>query len=226
MEHIFLSHSSKDKSFVRMLAADIKASGDGIWLDEIELQVGDSLTGSISSAIREARYLIAFLSENSLNSYWVEKELELASTGGIANKCISVLPLLIGRIRLGDIPSSLKDLLFLDFRDAAQYDAAFHKLLRRVKPDFKSEKILNIDSFRADQLVEFAHDPLLRDWVVDYLIGALPGRIDPTEKYWSYIALAKINSRKAKERIQLGFVEETNEFARLGAEEGLELLKK
>jgi hypothetical protein len=35
--HIFLSHNSKDKEFVRRLAAQLRLGGGDVWLDEWEI---------------------------------------------------------------------------------------------------------------------------------------------------------------------------------------------
>ena len=226
MSQIFLSHSSIDKPIVRMLASDIKASGAKIWFDEIELKVGDSLILKISDAIREATYVVAFLSTDSIKSNWVKKELAVASTIGINENRVFVLPILIGSIKTADIPAFLLDYIYIDFRRPAEYDIAFLNLLRRLKPSAIPEKILNVDSFRADILVEIAaRDNSMCEWVIDYLVETLPLRRDETERYWSYIALGKINGEKAEKAIQDGLtIEKPNGFARLGAEEGLELL--
>ena len=50
---IFLSHSSKDKEFVRKLADDLKTYGLSVWFDEWEIKVGDSITNKISQGIDE-----------------------------------------------------------------------------------------------------------------------------------------------------------------------------
>jgi hypothetical protein len=40
---VFLSHSSKDKLFVRQLAADLTSNNVTVWLDEQMIRVGDSI---------------------------------------------------------------------------------------------------------------------------------------------------------------------------------------
>ena len=50
---IFLSHTSKDKPFVRKIASILDVHGVNYWLDEAEIKVGDSLIGKIRSGIDE-----------------------------------------------------------------------------------------------------------------------------------------------------------------------------
>lgn len=44
----FISHSAKDKPFVRKLAADLVANGVKVWLDEQRILVGDSIPEKIA----------------------------------------------------------------------------------------------------------------------------------------------------------------------------------
>ncbi len=75
---IFLSHSSKDKPLVReirkQLPEHIKA-----WIDEKELLIGEDLEGSIKNAIDAGSdFVLLFLSSDSVESEWVNRELEWA----------------------------------------------------------------------------------------------------------------------------------------------------
>jgi hypothetical protein len=62
MPRVFLSHNHKDKDFAHKLGADLKSNGIRVWVDEAELQIGDSLFKKIESAIAEVDYLVAILS--------------------------------------------------------------------------------------------------------------------------------------------------------------------
>jgi hypothetical protein len=72
----FLSHSWKDKPFVRKLYEAISRKGTTVYLDEKKMKPGDNIHDSISEAIKVYDKLILVCSENSINSWWVEKELE------------------------------------------------------------------------------------------------------------------------------------------------------
>lgn len=71
----FLSHSSKDKPLVKEVAKQLCRRGIIPWLDENELYVGLSLTTVLKEAILNQLTMTIFLSENSLNSDWCQKEL-------------------------------------------------------------------------------------------------------------------------------------------------------
>jgi hypothetical protein len=127
---IFLSHSSKDKDFVRRLANDLNSKNIPVWFDEWELKVGDSLNRKISDGIKESAWLAIILSNNSVTSQWVEKELNAALAQELEQKQIYVLPILIEDC---SVPIFLKDKLFADFR--SNYERGLTALLRRLIPE-------------------------------------------------------------------------------------------
>lgn len=129
MPSVFLSHSSKDKFFVRELAEKLKPYGIQVWLDEAELNVGDSLTEKIGVAIQEADYLCVVLSQNSINSSWVQKELQVAMQKELDEKRVVVLPLLLEQV---EIPPFLRDKKYADFTDYEKYEESISLILRSL----------------------------------------------------------------------------------------------
>ena len=126
---IFLSHSSKDKFFARKLADALKSHGVDVWIDEAEIKVGDSLTEKIGKAIETTQYFGVVLSENSVNSEWVKKELQIAIQKELSNKKVVVLPILLEPV---EIPSFLKDKLYADFTNPENFDSEFNKILEAL----------------------------------------------------------------------------------------------
>jgi len=51
MSSVFLSHNSKDKKWVRKLAERLTSDDVVVWIDEAELNIGDSLIEKISVGI-------------------------------------------------------------------------------------------------------------------------------------------------------------------------------
>jgi hypothetical protein len=127
---IFLSHSSKDKTFVRKLAEDLISRGVPVWFDEWELKVGDSMNERIGQGIKESAWLAVVLSKNSVESKWVQKELNAALTTELQNKQVFVLPIIIDNC---EIPVFLQDKVFADFR--RDYDQGLASLLKRLIPE-------------------------------------------------------------------------------------------
>jgi|SRR3990172_337380 hypothetical protein len=90
MSSVFLSHNSKDKHWVRELAQRLISDGVVVWLDEAELNIGDSLIEKIASGIKEMKFVAAVLSKNSIGSTWVQKEISLAMSKEIMGRKVTV----------------------------------------------------------------------------------------------------------------------------------------
>jgi len=107
----FVSYSHRDQSFVDKVVAALKQTGVRVWIDRVDLLIGDSLVRRIGDAIRDGDFVVAVISKHSVKSPWCDKELALAVTHGIRSKRVRVLP-----IRLGDVqvPSFLEDTVWGD----------------------------------------------------------------------------------------------------------------
>lgn len=125
---VFLSHSSIDKPFIRQLASDLSKENILVWLDEQQIQVGDSISSKISQGLVESDYFIIAMSENSAKSEWVSRELNTALIDEIESKKVKVLP-----IRLDDckFPVLLKDKKYANFTKS--YKAGLLDLINAIK---------------------------------------------------------------------------------------------
>jgi hypothetical protein len=108
----FVSHSSSDKPFIRQLAADLSNSGITVWLDEQKIKVGDSIVDKVGQGLAESDYFIIVLSENSVDSQWVKKELNQALLAEIEQRKVKVLPIKLSEC---EIPALIKDKKYADF---------------------------------------------------------------------------------------------------------------
>lgn len=127
---VFLCHSSSDKPFIRKLGMALVTNGVKVWVDEAEIRIGDSLIGKIESGILGAKYLIAILSNNSINSQWCAEELRIAMAHQIAQKGLIVLPVLIEEC---EIPGFLQAKRYADFRSADNFDQAVAELCAAIQ---------------------------------------------------------------------------------------------
>lgn len=130
-EGIFLSHTSEDKPFVRKLKESLENHGvTKVWLDEAEIQIGDSLIKKIEEGLRMTKYTGVILSPRSIKSNWVEKELEIAMNREIGTGEVVVLPLVIEEC---EIPTFLQGKLYAKFCTPEQFDSSLQKLVRRLR---------------------------------------------------------------------------------------------
>ncbi|MDP3635150.1 toll/interleukin-1 receptor domain-containing protein [Phenylobacterium sp.] len=128
---IFLSHTGIDKPFVRRLRDDLLAHGvPRVWLDEAEIEIGDSLIAKIDEGMKLSRYIAVVLSTKSIDAPWVKKELDVAMNREIATGQVVVLPLLYEPCEL---PEFLRGKLYADFSKPEEYEEVLAKLLRRLR---------------------------------------------------------------------------------------------
>ena len=137
MSKVFLSHNHADKPFTRRLASDLRQAGHSVWIDEAEINIGDSLIGKIREGLDEVDFVAAVLSEHSIGSVWVQRELEIASNREIEERRVVVLPLLVQKVPL---PGFLKGKFYADFTDPTSYKPMLDLLLRALGPATPVEK--------------------------------------------------------------------------------------
>lgn len=123
---IFISHSSRDRDFVRRLSDDLKRADMDLWVDESDLRVGEDL-GTIGDAISSSDCLVVVASASAAASHWVEWEMGVARSVGVR-----VLPVL-----LADAPklweAGLAELAFADFRRPQDYRRSVHRLIAAIE---------------------------------------------------------------------------------------------
>jgi len=91
---LFISHASEDKEgFVRELVALLERHGLRVWFDEAELQVGDSLVGSIDEGLRRSRFGVVVLSPAFFAKHWPRTELDALANREISSGERVVLPI-------------------------------------------------------------------------------------------------------------------------------------
>jgi uncharacterized protein YjbI with pentapeptide repeats len=74
----FISYSNKDEEFTKRLHRDLQGEGVRCWFDREDLKIGDEIRPKIDEAIRKYDKLLIVLTENSVGSPWVRREVESA----------------------------------------------------------------------------------------------------------------------------------------------------
>lgn len=136
---VLLSHSTKDNAFVRRLADDLNQADLDVWVDWLELKVGDSIVNEINERFKSTDYLIVVLSPNAVESNWVKAELGAALMTQFANQSLTVLPVLYQE---AVIPALLRDRVYADF--TGDYSQGLKQLLQTFERDLSLvEPIIN-----------------------------------------------------------------------------------
>ncbi|WFF93925.1 toll/interleukin-1 receptor domain-containing protein [Bacillus paralicheniformis] len=121
---IFISHSSMDKEFAKILSTDLSNAGHIPWLDEWNITVGESIPRSISKALRNSDFVLVILSDNANRSQWVQAEWENKYWDEISEGMVKVLPVLYKECQ---IPDLLKTKKYADF--SRDYSKGLESLL-------------------------------------------------------------------------------------------------
>jgi hypothetical protein len=131
----FVSHAHADHAKAKTLAEALRERGVESWLDEWEIQPGDSLVQKIfAEGLRECGVFLVLLSPASAASRWVREELDVALIRRIEGTA-RVIPIIVEQC---EIPTALKALMWIDLN--AGVDTAAHRIaevvfeLRTVPP--------------------------------------------------------------------------------------------
>jgi uncharacterized protein YjbI with pentapeptide repeats len=74
----FISYASKDHAFAERLHADLQNNGVRCWFAPEDMKIGDEFRSRIDTSIQVHDRLLLILSEHSIKSRWVQKEVETA----------------------------------------------------------------------------------------------------------------------------------------------------
>ena len=99
----FISYSSKDEEFAHRLHSRLQADSVRVWFAPEALRIGDKFRVAIDEAIRVYDKLMVVLSATSVESDWVEKEVETAMEKERQEKRAVLFP-----IRLDDAVMEVK----------------------------------------------------------------------------------------------------------------------
>ena len=141
----FISYSSKDEEFAERLHADLQSKGVRCWFAPEDLKIGDKFRSRIEESIRLYDKVMVVLSEHSIQSSWVEEEVETALEKERQHSGTTVL----FPIRLDDAVMETKQAWaaslrrtrhigeFNNWKSHDRYKKAFDRLLRDLQAENK-----------------------------------------------------------------------------------------
>ncbi len=112
----FISYSRKNSDFAEKLHNDLFGKGITTWLDTHELKAGDRTREVIEKAIRQKDKVLLILSRDSINSDWVEKEVNAALRKEKSQKQDVLIP-----FRIDDSVMRCRKPWFLDLKDTRHF---------------------------------------------------------------------------------------------------------
>ncbi len=142
---VFVSYSSKDIDFVNWLVVKLQSEKVNVWFDRLNLNLGDSIADSIDVAIKSSDFVLLVLSSSSVNSVWVNRELNTAVFSTLQKHGTRIIPLLIEDC---DIPNYLSMIKYADFR--SEREKSLQELVKVIQEN--GLKIKPIDWNTIDYL--------------------------------------------------------------------------
>ena len=115
MKKMFISYSHGDIDTVKEFVLHLSVGEFDLWIDEKDISVGDYYTTKIFSAIHGTDYYVIFVSKNSVNSRWVQAELDFAVREKIERNRLVIIPI---RIDDTEMPVLLGGMDYIDYLDA------------------------------------------------------------------------------------------------------------
>lgn len=135
---LFISYSSLDKDAVQecLPALDYQLCllcPHEIWYDRWKIKPGQNIHQAVEKGVEGSDIVLIFLSKNSLESGWVEKEWRLKHVSEIESGHISVIGVLIDDTDFKAIPAFLRDKKVLRLPTGDKADkAAFEESIREL----------------------------------------------------------------------------------------------
>ena len=136
----FISYSSKDELFAKRLRADLQDRGVRCWFAPHDMKIGARIRQTIDQAIHQQEKVLLLLSHHSINSAWVEDEVEAVLEQERREPREMLLPIRLDnaiietgqawaarlrrQVNIGD---------FTKWTDSQVYQQAFERLLRDLK---------------------------------------------------------------------------------------------
>jgi TPR repeat protein len=108
MPTAFFSYSRDDSEFALRLAADLKAAGADVWLDQLDIEPGKRWARAVEEALTASPRMLVLLSPSSVASTNVEDEVTFA-----LEEHKTVIPVLYRDCK---IPFQLRPFQYVDFR--------------------------------------------------------------------------------------------------------------
>ena len=136
----FISYSSKDQEFAERLHADLQAKGVRCWFAPEDLKIGDRFQERIEESIRVHDKLLLVLSENSVVSPWVEREVQAAFERERRSGKLVLFPIRVDGAVMEATQAWAADIRrtrhigeFGNWREHNSYKKALERLLRDLK---------------------------------------------------------------------------------------------
>lgn len=131
---VFLSYEHNDISLAKKIESVLKNAGFQVWNSETEILPGDNFAEKISEALKASDAMVVLLTQESLNSKWIQWEIEYALSNKSYNK--RVIPVLVGSeesVSLESIPWILRKLQMIRLSKPEHAEKEINQITEALK---------------------------------------------------------------------------------------------
>jgi uncharacterized protein YjbI with pentapeptide repeats len=140
----FISYSTKDQECAERLYSDLQNKGVRCWFAPEDLKIGDRFQERIEESIRIYDKLLLILSDNSVSSPWVEREVQAGFERENKQQRTMLFPITLDDSVMESTKAWAADIRrtrhigdFRNWKDHDSYQKAFSRLLRDLKASEK-----------------------------------------------------------------------------------------
>ncbi len=113
---VFLSHSHEDNEYVRsQLVEPLKNREIHTWYSADDIPKGALWTAELRQAISQCNWMIVVVSQNSANSRWVKREIDLAVAAGHLEG--RIIPIIIDKTNLNEVNEFLSSMQAINIQN-------------------------------------------------------------------------------------------------------------
>ena len=125
-QEVFLSHSSRNRSFASKLASTLRDHGIPVWYSETNILGAQQWHDEIGRALDRCDWFAGVLSRSSVNAMWVKRELGFALNDPRYRD--RIIPILYRDCEVRKLSWTLRGMQNVDFRK--DFDSGCKDLLR------------------------------------------------------------------------------------------------
>lgn len=138
LRQVFISYSYRDRVVAHRIAEALSTRGVPVWIDEWEIKIGESVVQKIDEGLKKSSHVLALLSEHSIASHWVQKELRLAYSAEIKGAQSIIIPVLVGKLSPSQMPTFLQGIRWIDL--STDYKSGIEDLIKFLSTSVSEEK--------------------------------------------------------------------------------------
>lgn len=159
MAKVYISYNKRDTGIATKISDALKGAGHEISIDVDTLLPGQDISSTLFEALRRSDFMIVIISENSIDSKWVQNEIGAALSYSAERKDFGLFPVVIGTPQ---IPDSIKHKLYIQVSEGEE-DLAASRVLdgiskylgkRAAQKERGEDKKKNTDDYISNELLK------------------------------------------------------------------------